>query len=271
MKPMTRVGLIGYGGISRTVLRHLFAASEGRAEVVGILCKPGRQAAVQKATGRTVSVVECLEDLLALLPSIVAECAGHTAVREFGETVLQSGTDLMVISIGALADAELYDHLKAAAVQSGRQILLPAGAIGAVDALAAARFSGLTQVRYRSRKPPVAWRDTPAESACDLDQLQEATVFYHGTAREAALRFPKNANVAATVALAGLGFDQTEVELCADPNAACNTHEIEVQSQAGNFQIVLEGLPSPENPKTSALTAFSVTRGLANLAATLAI
>ena len=140
-----------------------------------------------------------------------------------------------------------------------------------MDALVAARLSGLTKVRYCSRKPPGAWLGTLAESVCDLDHLKEATVFYRGTAREAALHYPKNANVAATVALAGLGFDKTEVELCADPHTSRNTHEIEVRAKAGNFQIVLEGLPSLENPKTSALTAFSVIRGLANLAVSIDI
>jgi len=271
MKPMKRVGLIGYGGVAKTVLRHLPEASEGKASVVGVLCEPGCQATAQQAVGPNVPVVERLEDLLAYSPDIIAECAGHAAIREYGEAVLKSGTDLLVISIGALADAELHNRLKTAAAQSGRQIQLPAGAIGAVDSLSAARLSGLTEVRYRSRKPPGAWRGTPAEEACDLDHLQEATAFFRGTAREAALRYPKNANVAATVALAGLGFDETEVELCADPGTQRNTHEIEVRAAAGNFQIVLEGLPSPDNPKTSALTAFSVTRALANLGATIAI
>ena len=88
---MIRVGLIGYGGIAKTLLRHLTTASEGKAEVVGVLCKPGRQATAQEAVGIEVPVVERLEDLLVLSPGIVSECAGHAAVREFGEAVLQSG------------------------------------------------------------------------------------------------------------------------------------------------------------------------------------
>ena len=95
--------------------------------------------------------------------------------------------------------------------------------------------------------------------------------FYRGKAREAALLFPKNANVAATVALAGLGFDKTEVELCADPSAPGNIHEIEADGLAGSFRIEIHGKPIPENIRTSMLTAFSVARGLANLAATTVI
>jgi aspartate dehydrogenase len=117
----------------------------------------------------------------------------------------------------------------------------------------------------------VAWRGSPAEQIADLDKLTKRTVLYKGTAGEAALRFPQNANVAATVALAGLGFDATEVELVADPDAPGNIHEIEVEGAAGNFSIRLQGKPSRTNPKTSALTAFSVARALINEKAAIVI
>jgi aspartate dehydrogenase len=150
-------------------------------------------------------------------------------------------------------------------------MLLPAGAVGGIDAIAAMRFAGLTSVRYRSRKPPLAWRGSPAEHLVDLGKLSERTVLYAGTAGEAALLYPQNANVAAAVALAGLGFDATEVELVADPDAPGNIHEIEAEGAAGRFAIQLQGKPSRTNPKTSALAAFSVARALLNEQATIVI
>ena len=145
------------------------------------------------------------------------------------------GFDLLVISVGALAEPALLERLKTAAREGNSRMLLPAGAIGGIDAIAAMRLGGLTSVRYRSRKPPAAWRGSPAEKVADLDKLTGRTVLYRGTAGEAALLYPQNANVAAAVALAGLGFDKTEVELVADPDAPGNVHEIEAEGAAGPF------------------------------------
>jgi aspartate dehydrogenase len=234
------------------------------------LCRPGRVEAARAALPG-IDIVASLDDLLARRPAVVAEVAGQQAVADHGPGVLRRGVDLMVISIGALADLALLDRLKAAARDGNSRILLPAGAIGGLDAIAAMRVGGLHAVRYRSRKPPAAWRGSPAEKIADLDKLTARTVLYRGSAGEAALLYPQNANVAAAVALAGLGFDNTEVELVADPQAPGNVHEIEAEGAAGRFAIQLQGKPSRSNPKTSALAALSVARALINLQSTIVI
>jgi aspartate dehydrogenase len=218
-----------------------------------------------------IEIVETLDQLLALRPELIAEVAGQQAVAQHGETVLRNGVDLLVISVGALADMALFERLKSAAQASRSRILLPAGAIGGIDAIAAMRMGGLSLVRYRSRKPPLAWRGSPAEKLVDLAALAKPAVLYRGNAREAALLYPQNANVAAAIALAGLGFERTEVELVADPAAAGNVHEIEVEGAAGRFAIELEGKPSRTNPKTSALAALSVARAIRNEQAAIVI
>jgi len=266
---MTPVALIGHGGIAQDVVAALREAGGG-VRIVGALCRPGRAAAARAAL-RDIDIVESLDDLLARRPAVVAEVAGQQAVAEHGPNILRRGFDLLVISIGALADPKIFEPLKAAAREGGRRILLPAGAIGGIDAIAAMRVGGLHAVRYRSRKPPAAWRGSPAEKVVDLDRLKDRTVLYRGSAGEAALLYPQNANVAAAVALAGLGFEATEVELVADPAAPGNVHEIEAEGTAGRFAIALQGKPSRTNPKTSALAALSVARALINLDATIVI
>ncbi len=208
---------------------------------------------------------------LRAVPNSWPKLPSQAAVSAYGPAVLRRGLDLLVISIGALAEPKLLENLKAAARNGGSRILLPAGAIGGIDAIAAMRLGGLNAVRYRSRKPPAAWRGSPAEKLADLDKLTSRTVLYRGSAGEAALLYPQNANVAAAVALAGIGLDATEVELVADPEAPGNVHEIEAEGAAGRFAIQLQGRPSRTNPKTSALAALSVARALINMEATIVI
>ena len=253
---MDPIGLIGFGGIGQAVVAKLEDEVDGKPNIAGIL--------VRARDGR-VPRLPFVTDLSALLdrrPRVVAECAGHEAVRRYGEDVLRGGVDLIVVSTGALADPALHDRLHRAARHGGCRLILPAGAVGAVDALSAARHAGLERVRYRSRKPPRAWKGTPAEDAVDLDALQVPRVIYQGSARQAARLYPKNSNAAATVALAGLGFEQTEVELIADPTVSSNIHEIEAEAASGNLSITLAGKPSTANPRTSMLTAYSVVRAL---------
>ncbi len=267
---MTAVGLIGCGGMAQDVVAALRASPANGVSIVGALARPGRGAAA-RARLCEIDIVEALDELLARGPALVAEVAGQAAVAEYGDRVLRAGIDCLVISIGALADPALLARLKSAADAGNSRILLPAGAIGGIDAIAAMRVAGLTSVRYRSRKPPAAWRGTPAERLVDLGALTRRTILYQGTAGEAALLYPQNANVAAAVALAGLGFDATEVELVADPDAPGNVHEIEAEGAAGRFAIQLQGKPSRSNPKTSALAALSVARALLNRQATIVI
>ncbi|WP_207483937.1 aspartate dehydrogenase [Arenibaculum pallidiluteum] len=264
---MRAIGLIGYGSIGRTVHGLMREAGLGGA-VAGVLVRPGRARAL---LDEGVPAVESLDALLARGPALVAETAGQGAVGAYGAAVLEGGADLLVVSIGALADPALHGLLAEAAGRAGRQVLLTPGAVGGIDAIAAMRVSGLERVTYRSRKPPGAWKGTPAERAVDLDGLSAPAVFYRGSAREAALSYPRNANVAATVALAGLGFEATQVELVADPLAPGNVHEIEAEGASGRISVRLEGRPAPDNPKTSMLTALAVVRSLTNRDAAIAI
>ena len=101
----------------------------------------------------------------------------------------------------------------------------------------------------------MAW---PAQERLDLDTLTSAAVHFDGTARQAATQYPKNANVAAAVALAGLGFDHTRAVLIADPGIDANIHEIEARGAFGSFSFRIEGKALPDNPRSSALAAMSV-------------
>lgn len=199
-----------------------------------------------------------IADVTAWKPDLVVECAGHRAVSSVVPAILREGHDVVISSVGALAAREVRDALSSAALEGQASIVPIAGAVGGIDALAAAARSGLTEVRYTGRKPPLAWRNTPAERQVDLDALATATVIFSGTADEAALLYPQNANVAATVALHGIGFEHTAVTLIADPGVALNCHEIYAKGGSGELRVANANYPSPDNPKTSWLAALSL-------------
>ena len=94
----------------------------------------------------------------------------------------------------------------------------------------------------------------------DLSAIHDPTRIFAGNALEAAAGFPANVNVAATLSLAGIGPERTQVEIWADPQAQGNTHAIEVTSEFSTFRASIENTPDPANPKSSMLTAKSIIR-----------
>jgi aspartate dehydrogenase len=262
------VAIIGFGAIGQVLVAGLLNGNGPRLSAV--LVRPRQLEEARAALPPDVGVGTTLAELLDLKPDIVVESAGQGAVRDYGAGALSAGADLMVVSTGALADDELLADLRKTAEVAGVRIKIPAGAIAGLDGLGTHKAAGLTSVIYTSSKPPLAWRGTPAEDNLDLHAIRERTTFFEGSARDAALNYPKNANLAATVALAGLGLDRTTVRLVADPTASGNTGMIEASSAIGDMKVVMTGRASA-NPKTSASTAYSVLHAVRSRCATLVI
>lgn len=258
------LALIGCGTIGGAALELLRNRPEVR--LVGVVARAGAEARVLdrlRALGLRVPVVAGI-GALPTRPDLCLECAGHEALEMHVVPALARGIDCIVASTGALAHRGIAETLEAAACASGARVHLIAGAIGAIDALAAAREGGLDEVRYTGRKPAAAWHGTPAQALIDLERLEEPAVIFEGSARDAARLYPRNANVAATVALAGLGLDATRARLIADPLVSANIHHLEARGDFGDFELTMRGRATPGNAKTSNLTAWSAVRAIMN-------
>jgi aspartate dehydrogenase len=249
---MKKIMMIGYGAMAKEVLTRL---PQG-VEAAWIVARESHHAEIRAAFAGQVQALTHPEQCSGQ-PDLVLECASQQAVAEFGEAVLRRGWRLAVISTGALADAALQLRLQQACVRYQGRLIVLSGAVAGMDGLASAREGGLESVTYQSSKSPASWRGSLAEKLINLDSVDEARVFFEGSAREAARMFPANANVAATIALHGLGMDATRVRLQVDPHTQRNTHHLQVCGQFGEFQIELCGNPLASNPKTSTLAALS--------------
>lgn len=256
---MKQLMMIGFGAMANEVLTHL---PKDLALKWVVVTERSIENAKQVLPS-DVQVISNIDDCNGT-PDYVIEVAGQAAVKQHAKKVLAKGWNLGLISVGTLADTTFFEQLQNIAQQTGAHLHLLAGAIAGIDGIAAAKEGGLEKVTYKGCKSPNSWRGSYAEKLIDLDHVTEATVFYQGTAREAALNFPANANVAATIALAGIGMDETKVELIVDPNISQNKHTIVAEGRFGKMSIEMIGVPLESNPKTSTLAALSVIRACRN-------
>jgi aspartate dehydrogenase len=263
-----RVAIGGLGAIGRVVAQHLDRGIEGLALAAVSARDQTRAKAMMASFARPAPVVP-----LARLwehADIVIECVPAALLRELAEPALAHGRQVMVLSCGALLDN--FDLVDLARRHGGR-ILVPSGALLGLDAVAAAAEGGISQVHMITRKPPSGLFGAPylEENAIDIAGLSEPKQVFAGTAREAARGFPANVNVAAALALAGIGPDRTTIEIWADPTVTRNVHRIEVEAEAARFSLQIENVPSAENPRTGRLTALSVVAALKKLSSPLAV
>jgi len=254
-----RVAIIGAGSIARIALEHTQRGTLGDARVVALMGRSATSRGADLAREHGCAFVTSVDDLLASAPDVVVEAAGHAAVRDHAAAVLERGLALVVLSCGALAEDALRERLESAARASGGLLYVPSGGICGLDAVKTLALGGLDEVTIAVTKPPAAWKGIAyvERMGIDLDALRESAVLYDGPVREGAGHFPANVNIAAGLALAGIGFDRTRLKVVADPALTRNTHFIELRGKPSDISIRVANVPDPDNPKTAWLACYS--------------
>jgi len=236
---MKTVGLIGCGAIgtvlAEAIERKLVVCD--KLVVYDVDQKKSQQ--LKKNLKFPVTIVQNFDELLKSKPTVIIEAASQQAAKDYAPRIAVEDIELIVMSTGALLDMEV--NLK--------RVHVPAGAIGGLDALASAALAGIDEVKLTSRKNPKALGKTNTK----------AETVYEGDAEESARRFPREMNVAATLALTVKPV-KVQVQVISDPNVTRNTHEIRVKWQFGDMFLRFSNEPHPENPHTSALAAWSAIR-----------
>jgi aspartate dehydrogenase len=229
---------------------------------------PARASARLAAAGIATSVVPLAE--LAQRADIVVESLPASVFLDIAEPAIDAGRIFMPLSVGALLDhLGLVDRAK----RSGARIIVPTGALLGLDAVRAAAEGEIRSVTLITRKPPSGLAGAPylVECGIALDRLAAPLKVFDGNALDGARGFPANVNVAAALALAGIGPERTRLEIWADPALQRNTHRVEVEADSARLTMIIENVPSSENPRTGRITALSVIACLRGLIAPLRV
>jgi len=241
---MRKVGVIGCGAIGTLIAEAVERKLVACDELILYDHDEKKTEALKSSLRFPVKVVASLDEMLKLKPKVIVEAASQQAAREYAGRIAAEGIDLIVMSSGALLGLN---------VQSSK-LHVPSGAIGGLDALSSAALAGIDEVVLTSRKNP---------RALDLNN-KEAKIVYEGTAEEAARLYPREMNVAATLALT-VKPAKVKVRVVSDPAVQRNTHEFQVKWRFGEMFLRFANDPHPENPRTSALAAWSAIKLLQSL------
>ncbi|MBV7505437.1 aspartate dehydrogenase [Bacillus sp. sid0103] len=266
---MLKAGIIGYGTLGKSISKLIESGKAGDVVLQAILVRTPLGTFDKLPDQCTVTRNEEVffnQDL-----DIIIEAAGHQALQLYGEKALSFGSHLVILSVGALADRNFYESLKAAAANSKKQLIIPSAAIAGLDRIAAGVLGEIDEITLITRKPPKSWYGTIAEEKVNLDTITDPVCIFDGNARNAATLFPQNVNVSAALSLAGIGFEKTKVQVYVDPTIQMNTHTIVAKGYFGQMETTIQNNPFQENPKSSPIVAMSVAKVLQNLTSSVVI
>lgn len=255
---MRNIGLIGTGVLSKAFVEGYHEHLTDSYKLLGVLGsspKKSKDFADQNGIKGYESIEKMIDDDV----DIVVEFAGVPAVAAYAEKILKAGIDLIPVSTGAFANDELLNRCKEILKGKKNKMYMPAGAIGGLDFMRALTLMGGLEMDFYTVKNPKSFNKQAGE------EIKEVITIFEGTAREAIAEFPKNTNVTITAALASVGIDQVKVKIALDPEVSTNQHTISLKSPSSEVIITTKSIPSPDNPASSTLAAWSVVGLLDNL------
>ena len=259
--PKKTVGLMGCGTIGAHLAMAIDSGSVANASLTSLFdIVDGNATDLQTRLKSNPQVFYNFDRFVDSTANIIIEAASQQAVKNFAKRVIESGKDLMVMSVGALADTTfLAELLQLTPLKNGNsKIYVPSGAIAGIDAIRSVRHIA-DSITLTTKKSPKALAGAPffTTRSLSLENITKVTEIFEGSAGEAVKLFPANVNVAAVLSLAGIGAEKTKVRILADPEATTNQHEIVATGRFGEIKITVNNVTAPGNPKTSFLAVLS--------------
>jgi aspartate dehydrogenase len=264
---MLTVAIGGLGAIGLPLARALDGGIEGL-RLIAVAARDPVKAAANLIRFRDPPALVTLAELAQA--DIVVEAAPAAVFDAIALPAIEAGRFFVPCSVGALLPRT---HLPRLARVTGARIVVPTGALLGLDAVRALAEGRVDSIRLTTRKPPGGLAGAPYLKAngIDLSGIVRPMRVFIGNAIDAAAGFPANVNVAAALALAGIGPMRTEVEIWADPTVTRNIHSITVEARAARLTMTIENVPSEDNPRTGQITPLSLLACLRGMVAPLKV
>lgn len=261
---MKSVAVIGYGALGKILTSAIVNHLSDDYKVAGIYDIVLKDDFVQVSDIK-IHVFSSFEELLNSEADIVVEIAGVEAVKNMASDILREGKDIVITSVGALADDLALKDIVDTAREYDRKVHVTSGAIGGLDIVSTIALMGNAVTSIESRKAPKSLNGAPYLDGVDLPE-DEKVLAFEGSARDAILGFPKNTNVAVATGIASTGVNDVNVRVVSDPDVNGNTHCITIENEGAKALIEVTSKPDVKNPKSSVTAAWSVAALLKNLA-----
>lgn len=224
-----RLALLGAGRLNEIVASAWKDGILPEYELVGVM---GRNEANVQAFANRYDITACtsIEELMALKPDFTSEAASPQAVRDYSEYVLANGSNLVVITIGAFADDELYRRVRETAQKHGTRVYIASGAVGGFDVLRTAALMSPIKATMTSKKSVRSLFYSPLfkEHYLTLEEPEQA---FSGSTKEAIEKLPFHYNVAVATALASAGPEETTLNIDVVPNFIGDEYKIVIQGE----------------------------------------
>jgi aspartate dehydrogenase len=253
-----KLALIGCGYLNEIVAG---ALEDGYLPEYELLAVLGRDYGHTQSFAERHNCKSCvdIDQLMAMKPDFTAEAASVKAVRDYGETILNGGSNLVVLSIGAFADGDFYECIKKTAAGNNRRVFIASGAVGGFDILRTAALMSPITASIGAQKAPASLKNTPLFTD-DLMDIKEPQQVFSGTTQEAIALLPTKVNVAIATALASAGLKNTAMNIKVMPGFKGDEYQIDLEGEEVRAELNIYS-------RTSAVAAWSVVRVLQNAVA----
>ena len=259
---MLNIGFIGCGAIGSRLAKSVKYDLKKHCTISGLYDllpeKPQELVKTLKLHPRLIK--KSLGELIRSCDFVVEAIASNETTTII-QKVIRAKKGILIMSVGKVLSVP---GILALAEKNHTTVLIPSGAIGGLDVIKAVGANNISKVTLTTSKPPssLSQSDYLTRKHIFINNIKKETIIFDGTVQESVRLFPRNINVAATLALGSQAINKVRIRIVTSPKFTVNSHEIEVYGKFGHLALRTDNVPCPDNPKTSYLAVLSAIQTL---------